>query len=89
MKVQSTKILPWGEEIYHEVQLHKSGSQDKFYARHGKTPDGQHYIEFSKFGPHPTDGSKTYHQKMRFYSLAELQKVIDVVNNELKESIGW
>ena len=42
---QTTKIirtLPWGEEIYTEIPLHKK-SANKFYARHGKTRDGREY----------------------------------------------
>ena len=43
------KTLPWGEEIFLEIPLHKKSS-NKFYARHGKTNEGKEYIEFSKQG---------------------------------------
>ncbi len=36
----TTKILPWGEEVYLEIPIIKK-SANKFYARHGKTAEGR------------------------------------------------
>jgi hypothetical protein len=88
---QSTKIvrtLPWGEEIYLEIPLHKK-SANKFYARHGKTGDGREYIEFSKFGPKPNTDGENYMQKLRLYAPLQWAQIKHFVDGELAESIGW
>lgn len=86
---QAVKVLPWGEEVYLEIPLHKK-SAHKFYARHGKTADGREYIEFSKFGPMSnTDGVETYSQKLRMFKAQDWTDIKETVENQLKPSIGW
>ncbi len=84
----TVKILPWGEEIYMEIPLHKNSS-NKFYARHGRTNEGKEYIEFSKFGPKPNTEGETYFQKLRLYSPLQWVQLDHFVKNELSKSIGW
>ena len=84
----AAKILPWGEEIYLEIPLHKKSS-NKFYARHGKTSEGKEYIEFSKFGPKPNTEGETYSQKLRLYNPVQWAQLEHYVKNELATSIGW
>ena len=88
---QTTKIirtLPWGEEIYTEIPLHKK-SANKFYTRHGKTADGREYIEFSKFGPKPNTDGENYMQKLRLYAPQQWAQIKHYVEGELADSIGW
>ena len=88
---KTTKILrtlPWGEEIYIEIPLHKK-SANKFYARHGKTSDGREYVEFSKFGPKPNTDGENYMQKLRLYDPQQWAQVKHFVEGELASSIGW
>ena len=86
--VQAVKVLPWGEEVYLEIPLHKN-SVTKFYARHGKTSEGRDYVEFSKFGPKPNTEDETYSQKLRLFSPVQWAMVKHHVENELSESAGW
>lgn len=89
--VKSNKIvrtLPWGEEIYLEIPLHKN-SPNKFYARHGKTGEGREYIEFSKFGPKPNVEGETYMQKLRLFGPTQWAQIKHYVEGELTSSIGW
>src|SRR3954469_20068922 len=88
IQMQSVKILPWGEEVYLEIPLHKK-SVNKFYARHGKTADGREYIEFSKFGPKPNTDDETYSQKLRLFTPLDWLKIKHNVEEELVGSIGW
>src|SRR5476651_2172580 len=88
---QTTNIirtLPWGEEIYLEIPLHKK-SANKFYARHGKTNDGREYIEFSKFGPKPNAEGENYMQKLRLFAPQQWAQIKHYVDGELANSIGW
>jgi len=88
---KSTRIvrtLPWGEEIYLEIPLHKK-SANKFYARHGKTAEGREYIEFSKFGPKPNTEGENYMQKLRLYGPTQWAQLRHYVESELADSIGW
>ena len=82
------KTLPWGEEIYLELALHKNSS-NKFYARHGKTLEGREYIEFSKFGPKPNTDGETYVQKLRLFSPENWLQLKSCVEEDLSKSIGW
>jgi len=82
------RTLPWGEEIYLEIPLHKR-SANKFYARHGKTAEGKEYIEFSKFGPRPNVEGETYSQKLRLFTAIQWAQLEHYVKNELATSIGW
>ena len=82
------KTLPWGEEIFLEIPLHKKSS-NKFYARHGKTNEGKEYIEFSKFGPKPNTEGETYSQKLRLYNAVQWAQLEHYVKTELAKSIGW
>lgn len=84
----TTKILPWGEEIYLEIPIIKK-SANKFYARHGKTSEGREYIEFSKFGPKPNTEDETYSQKLRLYNPLHWATIKGLVEGELSQSIGW
>ncbi len=86
--IQAVKVLPWGEEVYLEIPLHKK-SVNKFYARHGKTGEGREYIEFSKFGPKPNTENETYSQKLRLFSPVQWAKLKHYVEGELSESAGW
>src|SRR5476651_984661 len=89
--IQTTKIirtLPWGEEIYTEIPLHKK-SANKFYARHGKTGEGREYIEFSKFGPKPNTENETYMQKLRLFGPTQWAQIKHFVEGQLADSIGW
>lgn len=88
MPNQAIKVLPWGEEVYLEIPLHKQGSQTKFYARHGRTAEGREYIEFSKFGPKPNTENETFSQKLRIYSAEDWADVLDAIP-ELSRSTGW
>ncbi len=88
MSVTNVKTLPWGEEIYLEIPLHKK-SANKFYARHGKTGDGREYIEFSKFGPKPKTEGETYRQKLRLFSPVQWAQLKHYVEGELAKSVGW
>ncbi len=83
----TTKILPWGEEIYMELPVYKS--VNKFYARHGKTSEGKEYIEFSKFGPKPNAPGETYVQKFRLYQAKHWAAIKHYVEEDLSPSIGW
>jgi hypothetical protein len=85
---QAVKVLPWGEEVYLEIPLHKK-SMNKFYARHGKTSEGREYIEFSKFGPKPNTENETYSQKLRLFSPLQRAQLKHYVEGELAESTGW
>jgi hypothetical protein len=85
----SIKVLPWGEEIYLEIPIHKNKSSNKFYARHGKTADGRQYIEFSKFGPKPNTENERYLQKLRLYSPEQWNQIKQFVESKLAPSIGW
>lgn len=85
---QAVKVLPWGEEVYLEIPLHKK-SLNKFYARHGKTSEGRDYIEFSKFGPKPNTENETYSQKLRLFSPVQWAQLKHYVEGELAESTGW
>lgn len=85
---QILRTLPWGEEIYLEIPLHKR-SANKFYARHGKTQDGREYIEFSKFGPKPNTEGETYMQKLRLFGPTQWAQLKHYVEEELADSIGW
>ena len=85
---QAVKILPWGEEVYLEIPLHKN-SVNKFYARHGKTGEGREYIEFSKFGPKPNTENETYSQKLRLFSPVQWVQLKHYVEGELAGSAGW
>lgn len=85
----SVKVLPWGEEIYLELPIHKNKSSNKFYARHGKTSEGREYIEFSKFGPKPNTENETYSQKLRIFSPEHWAQIKHYVEGELSRSIGW
>src|SRR5437868_15432428 len=87
-KVQAVKVLPWGEEVYLEIPLHKK-SANKFYARHGKTAEGRDYIEFSKFGPKPNTENETYSQKLRIFSPVQWAQIKHYVEGELSQSTGW
>lgn len=87
-QTQSVKVMPWGEEIYLEIPLHKK-SANKFYARHGKTAEGREYVEFSKFGPKPNTEGETYSQKLRLFSPAQWAQLKHYVEGELANSIGW
>jgi len=82
------RTLPWGEEIYLEIPLHKK-SANKFYARHGKTSEGREYIEFSKFGPKPNTEGENYMQKLRLYGPTQWAQIKHYVEGELSGSIGW
>ncbi len=82
------KTLPWGEEIYVEIPLIKR-SLNKFYARHGKNPEGREYLEFSKFGPRPDDENETYSQKLRLYNPLHWAMIKHHVEGNLSRSIGW
>ncbi|HVS79346.1 MAG TPA: hypothetical protein VHD84_03630 [Candidatus Saccharimonadales bacterium] len=86
--VQAVKVLPWGEEVYLEIPLHKK-SANKFYARHGKTSEGREYIEFSKFGPKPNTENETYSQKLRMFSPVQWAQLKYYVEGELGQSAGW
>lgn len=86
--VQAVKVLPWGEEVYLEIPLHKK-SVNKFYARHGKTGEGREYIEFSKFGPKPNTENETYSQKLRLFSPVQWAQIKHYVEGELGQSAGW
>ncbi|MGH7157362.1 MAG: hypothetical protein ACREGG_04620 [Candidatus Saccharimonadales bacterium] len=86
--VQAIKVLPWGEEVYLEIPLHKK-SANKFYARHGKTSEGREYIEFSKFGPKPNTENGTYSQKLRLFSPVQWAQLKHYVEGELGKSVGW
>jgi len=86
--VKSIKVLPWGEEIYLEIPLHKK-SQNKFYAKHGKNAEGKEFIEFNKFGPKPNTENERYNQKLRLYSPMQWAQVKHYVESELSSSIGW
>lgn len=85
---QAVKVLPWGEEVYLEIPLHKK-SINKFYARHGKTSEGRDYIEFSKFGPKPNTENETYRQKLRLFSPAQWAQLKHYVEGQLANSAGW
>ena len=85
---QAVKTLPWGEEIYVEIPLHKKSS-NKFYARHGKTGEGREYIEFSKFGPKPNTDGERYVQKLRLFTPKQWAQIKHYVEGELANSIGW
>lgn len=85
---QAVKVLPWGEEVYLEIPLHKN-SVNKFYARHGKTGEGREYIEFSKFGPKPNTENETYSQKLRLFSPVQWAQLKHYVEGELASSAGW
>jgi hypothetical protein len=87
-KVQAVKVLPWGEEVYLEIPLHKK-SANKFYARHGKTSEGRDYIEFSKFGPKPNTENETYSQKLRIFDPKQWATIKHYVEGELANSAGW
>ncbi len=84
----TTKILPWGEEIYLEIPI-ATKSQNKFYAKHGKTAEGREYVEFSKFGPKPNTENETYSQKLRIFNPAHWVTIKNLVEGELAKSIGW
>lgn len=86
--IQAVKVLPWGEEVYLEIPLHKK-SANKFYARHGKTSEGREYLEFSKFGPKPNTENETYSQKLRLFSPVQWAQLKHYVEGELSESAGW
>src|SRR3954464_9550412 len=86
--VQAVKVLPWGEEIYLEIPLHKKSS-NKFYARHGKTAEGREYLEFSKFGPKPNAEGELYSQKLRLFAPTQWAQLKHYVESELAGSIGW
>jgi len=89
--VKSNKIvrtLPWGEEIYLEIPLHKN-SANKFYARHGRTGEGREYIEFSKFGPKPNTEGENYMQKLRLFGPTQWAQIKHYVEGDLAESAGW
>jgi hypothetical protein len=88
IQMQSVKILPWGEEVYLEIPLHKK-SANKFYARHGKTSEGREYIEFSKFGPKPNTEGETYSQKLRLFSPVQWAQLKHYAEGELAQSVGW
>lgn len=85
---QIVRTLPWGEEIYLEIPLHKN-SPNKFYARHGKTGEGREYIEFSKFGPKPNTDGENYMQKLRLFAPQQWAQIKHYVDGELANSIGW
>jgi hypothetical protein len=85
---KAIKVLPWGEEIYLEIPLHKK-SANKFYASHGKTSEGREYIEFSKFGPKPNTENETYRQKLRLFSPVQWAQLKHYVEGELASSTGW
>ncbi len=85
---QAIKTLPWGEEIYLEIPLHKKSS-NKFIARHGKTGEGREYIEFSKFGPKPNTDGERYNQKLRIFTPQQWAQLKHHVEDELAKSIGW
>jgi hypothetical protein len=87
-KTQAVKVLPWGEEVYLEIPLHKN-SANKFYARHGKTGEGREYIEFSKFGPKPNTENETYSQKLRLFSPVQWAQIKHYVEGDLAGSAGW
>lgn len=82
------RTLPWGEEIYMEIPLHKK-SANKFYARHGKNEEGKEYVEFVKYGPKPNTENETYLQKLRLYSVGQWAQIKHYVESELSGSIGW
>jgi len=86
--VQAVKVLPWGEEVFLEIPLHKK-SVNKFYARHGKTSEGREYIEFSKFGPRPNTDNETYSQKLRLFSPVQWAQLKYYAEGELAKSAGW
>lgn len=86
--VQLVKVLPWGEEIYLEIPIHKK-SANKFYARHGRNSEGRDYIEFSKFGPRPNTENETYSQKLRIFSPLQWATIKHHVEGELSRSAGW
>jgi hypothetical protein len=88
MSATALKTLPWGEEIYVEIPLHKK-SANKFYARHGKTGEGREYIEFSKFGPKPNTDGERYVQKLRLFTPKQWLQLKHYVEGELATSIGW
>src|SRR5438105_9990759 len=87
--VDSVKVLPWGEEIYLELPVHKKKSTNKFYARHGRTSEGRDYIEFSKFGPKPNTENETYSQKLRIFAPQQWATIKHYVEGELSKSVGW
>ncbi len=86
--IKVVKTLPWGDEIYKEIPLHKK-SANKFYARHARNAEGREYIEFSKFGPIPSNETGTYSQKLRLFSPLQWAQIKHYVENELAHSIGW
>lgn len=86
--LKAVKVLPWGEEVYLEIPLHKK-SANKFYARHGRTSEGREYIEFSKFGPRPNTDGETYSQKLRLFSPVQWAQLKHYVEGELANSAGW
>jgi hypothetical protein len=83
------RTLPWGEEIYTEVSLMSTKSQNKFYARHGKNAEGKEYVEFTKFGPRPNTENENYVQKLRLYSPRQWTQLMHCMEGELSASIGW
>lgn len=86
--VQAVKVLPWGEEVYKEIQINQK-SANKFYARHGRTAEGRDYIEFSKFGPKPNTEDEMYRQKLRIFSPLQWATIKHHVEGELSRSAGW
>lgn len=88
MSHKPIKTLPWGEEIYLEIPLHKK-SANKFYARHGRTSLGREYIEFSKFGPKPNTEGERYTQKLRIFDPENWAQLKHYVEGDLAKSIGW
>lgn len=89
MSVQTVvRTLPWGDQIYLEIPLHKR-SANKFYARHCRNADGREYIEFSKFGPRPNTEDETYSQKLRLFNPVQWVQLQHYVEDQLAKSIGW
>ena len=83
------KTLPWGEEIYTELPIHAKKATNKFYARHGKTPEGRHYLEFYKFGTKPNTEGERYIQKFKLFDAMQWLKIQEAVESQLLPSIGW
>lgn len=86
--IKAVKVLPWGEEVFLEIPLHKK-SANKFYPRHGKTSEGREYIEFSKFGPKPNTENETYSQKLRIFNPIQWAQLKHYAEGELAKSVGW
>ncbi|MFX0198018.1 MAG: hypothetical protein ACFFCW_18010, partial [Candidatus Hodarchaeota archaeon] len=64
-KNRNQRVTPWGDKILAEFPIFKG--QHGFFARAYEKPNGDKYVEISKYGPKPAGNRDYYRQTLRLF----------------------